>query len=355
MRGRLSVSTREISRGLAISAYTGSTGHEAASPHHAMVSDLIHDRLGSSRAKGTFKAYGSAWNSYLKICSRFDIIAEPVTESKLIAYVALAHEYGDILGKTIRDYTSAIAFRHRLLDENDPRGDGSMLRLVIDGCMRTDAENGYLKKVRLAISGDDLVRLIVSLDLTNFREARFAAYAVLSYFGGFRANELVESEAGLRCLWGDVNINPRSGATYILLLQRLSKGLPFGPTINIALPITSGRTCPLGVLTNYQGFFDKSKILPTMPLFMDTFGKAYTYKDALTDMRLYLRRIGLDGELYGTQSFRIGLATQAGKANIPDSILQLLGRWKSDCFKIYIKTDPSELADYARRLKGVGG
>ena len=79
LRGRLSVSTREISRGLAISAYTGSTGHEAASPHHAMVSDLIHDRLGSSRAKGTFKAYGSAWNSYLKICSKFDIIAEPVT------------------------------------------------------------------------------------------------------------------------------------------------------------------------------------------------------------------------------------------------------------------------------------
>ena len=92
-----------------------------------------------------------------------------------------------------------------------------------------------------------------------------------------------------------------------------------------------------------------------MPLFMDTFGKAYTYKDTLMDMRFYLRRIGLDGDLYGTQSFRIGLATQAGKANIPDSILQLLGRWKSDCFKIYIKTDPSELADYARRLKGVGG
>lgn len=320
-----------------------------------MVSSLIQDRLSSSRAKGTFKAYGSAWNSYLKICSKFDIISEPVTESKLIAYVALAHQHEDLLGKTIRDYTSAIAFRHRLMAEEDPRGDGSMLRLVIDGCMRADAENGYQKKVRLAISGDELVELISSLDLSNFREARFAAYAVLSYFGGFRANELVESEAGLRCFWRDVNINPRPGAKFITLLQRLSKALPYGPTINIALPITGGRTCPLGILTNYQSFFDKSKLNGNEPLFMDTFGKAYMYKEALADLRFYLRRIGMESDLYGTQSFRIGLATQAGKANIPDSILQLLGRWKSDCFKIYVKTDPAELAEYSRRLKGRGG
>ena len=37
-------------------------------------------------------------------------------------------------------------------------------------------------------------------------------------------------------------------------------------------------------------------------------------------------------------SFRIGAATAAATAHIPDHIIQLLGRWKSDSYKRYIRT-----------------
>ena len=37
-------------------------------------------------------------------------------------------------------------------------------------------------------------------------------------------------------------------------------------------------------------------------------------------------------------SFRIGAATAAAASQVPDHIIQLLGRWKSDCYKRYIRT-----------------
>ena len=38
-----------------------------------------------------------------------------------------------------------------------------------------------------------------------------------------------------------------------------------------------------------------------------------------------------------THSFRIGGASAAASAGIPDSVIQILGRWSSDAYKRYLR------------------
>jgi hypothetical protein len=319
-----------------------------------MVADLIYDRIDISRADGTMETYATGLNSYLKICAENQIRPYPVSEAKLVAYASLAHETHGILAETIRNYISGVVFHCKLNGIRDPRGDGSMLSLVLRGSKRLDHESGYEKRTRFGISGKQLALLFSKLDLSDFRAARFAAYASISYFGGFRANELVKTKAGIRCKWGDFNL--REGArdkSYFTLKQRDSKTKQFGPTYDITLVRTGKINCPFELLQNYRRFFDKDSIDENGPAFMDLEGHPYTFKAALKDVRFYLPFIGENGMHFGTHSFRIGLATEASIIELPDSAVKLLGRWDSNCFEIYMLTPPEKIAEFAARLSGV--
>ena len=46
---------------------------------------------------------------------------------------------------------------------------------------------------------------------------------------------------------------------------------------------------------------------------------------------------GYNSRHYSSHNFRIGAATAAALAGMPDHAIQLLGRWKSDTFKRYIR------------------
>ncbi len=320
-----------------------------------MVETIVFNRLKVSRAESTLSSYSSGWNSYLKICESSGMKPYPVCQSKLVTYSALAHEKLGLLADTVRNYTAAIAFHHRIRGLQDPREDGNLLSLMLDGCKRTDQQRGYQKRLRFGVDGTMLVNLIASLDLTDFRQARFAAYMSVSYFGGFRSNELVLTKSGLRCLWRDFKLpSAKSGLSYFILIQRISKMLQFGPAIDIPLPITGGKSCPLKMMTNYRSFFNPDLIHGDMPAFMNLDGSPYTYKQALGDIRTYLERIGIESKRFGTHSFRIGMATEAGRVNVPDHIIQMLGRWNSECYKRYIQTKPETIVQEIVKLRGQG-
>ena len=46
---------------------------------------------------------------------------------------------------------------------------------------------------------------------------------------------------------------------------------------------------------------------------------------------------GRDPRVYGGHSLRIGGATAAHAANVPPSLIRLMGRWSSDIYEIYCR------------------
>lgn len=73
------------------------------------------------------------------------------------------------------------------------------------------------------------------------------------------------------------------------------------------------------------------------PLFLLDTGQPLTREIVTSRLKLITKTAGLDGN-YSSHSFRIVAATMAARAGIPDHLIQVLGRWRSDAYKQYIQT-----------------
>lgn len=55
--------------------------------------------------------------------------------------------------------------------------------------------------------------------------------------------------------------------------------------------------------------------------------------------------VGLDSSNVSGHSMRKGFATSCSSAKVPDHVIQTIGRWSSDCYKLYIETPKSVIAN----------
>ena len=70
----------------------------------------------------------------------------------------------------------------------------------------------------------------------------------------------------------------------------------------------------------------------------------------VSEIRRALETAGLNPALYAGHSFRIGAATSAAAAGILAHMIQTLGRWSSDAFKLYIRASRDSLAQVSATL-----
>ena len=85
---------------------------------------------------------------------------------------------------------------------------------------------------------------------------------------------------------------------------------------------------------------------PRDPLLALPDGQPLTRNAFLDMLKVVLNRLGMDASNYAGHSFRIGAATSAAAAHVPDHVIKTLGRWSSDCYQRYIHTSPAVL-EYA--------
>ena len=86
------------------------------------------------------------------------------------------------------------------------------------------------------------------------------------------------------------------------------------------------------------------------PLFLTKEGQGLTRQSFSTLLDVVLADLQLQPCNYNTHSFRIGAATTAAQADIPDRCIKMLGRWKNDAYQKYIRTPPHELARLSQQL-----
>ena len=84
-------------------------------------------------------------------------------------------------------------------------------------------------------------------------------------------------------------------------------------------------------------------------LFLLENNQALTKQQLVTFVSHLLRLIGVDPTAYGTHSFRIGGATSASLAGLADYEIQMLGSWKSDCYKTYVRSPLNVLLQFPQR------
>ena len=110
--------------------------------------------------------------------------------------------------------------------------------------------------------------------------------------------------------------------------------------------LTKDVLCPVAGMLSYlacrppdEGFIFKFKD-----------GKPLSHDRLCCELGLALQEVGVNTSGYSGHSFRIGEATTAARAGLGDSLMQVLGRWKSTAFMEYIRTDVDTLKGTAKKL-----
>ncbi|XP_068672975.1 uncharacterized protein [Montipora foliosa] len=178
-----------------------------------------------------------------------------------------------------------------------------------------------------------------------------------------------------RLLTPDGNVLPASEGTLIYFASYLARTVRHS-TIKLYLTavrnllITAGYNDPLkgklllckvlrGIL-RYQGY-QRIRRLPVTPqirlairpvlhawLRPRDFSMIYLLRDST-------RVAGFPYKSLKGHSFRIGAASVAAAAGLPDWLIKVLGRWSSDCYQLYIRTPQSTLESVAPRMAAVSG
>ncbi|SOV01394.1 uncharacterized protein UDID_17647 [Ustilago sp. UG-2017a] len=117
-----------------------------------------------------------------------------------------------------------------------------------------------------------------------------------------------------------------------------SKTDPFGQGVDLVVPRTRSPVCPYAAL----------HVLCTgRPASAPLFGLGngftpFSRTRFLTVLRLLLTCLGLPASGYAGHSFQCGAASWASFVGAPDSVIQTLGRWSSECFRRYVDKPPAE-------------
>ena len=97
---------------------------------------------------------------------------------------------------------------------------------------------------------------------------------------------------------------------------------------------TDNDLCPVTALLAYLA------IRGSGPGFLFLFSdrRPLTKQRFIQRVRQALSAIGVDSSQYAGHSFRIGAATTASARGLSESTIQMLGRWQSSAYQLYIRT-----------------
>ena len=105
--------------------------------------------------------------------------------------------------------------------------------------------------------------------------------------------------------------------------------------------------CPVKALRKYVRGRQQP---PTAPLFMHADGSYLTAARLTATLRSLLGSLDYNADHYAGHSFRIGAATTAAAAGLPVCLIKTLGRWSSDCYQRYVRSDKEVFQSVSRAL-----
>ena len=283
----------------------------------------------NSLAINTRSTYSAGQLRFQSFCHSIQATCMPTSEATLILFATyLASE--KISHATIKVYLAAIRNTHvsaglhsHFHQQLTPR-----LQLILKGIKKTQAIS-QPAKTRLPITLNIMknIKSMLSSQPNSYLHIMIWAACCLAFFGFLRVSEFTvpgdnQFDESCHLSFNSISIDSRDNPNQLKVHIKQSKTDPFRRGVNIYLGATSDTICPVrGILPylvlrgNHPG-----------PLFIFKDGKGLTRHRFSTALNNILLQLNLDKQQYNTHSFRIGAATSARQANIPDSYIKMLGR-----------------------------
>ncbi len=195
------------------------------------------------------------------------------------------------------------------------------------------------RRGRLPLTVDVLVKIKPFFDFTLHEDRALWAILCVGVFALARIGELTPGKRSkLKVTVGSVSFKGTQGK--ILLVGTKTDRRREGITLNFFK--NDSVCCPITAMRAYlTGLRHSNK---DDPLFADTRGIAFSQTWVVTRMRKVLTLAGLEGEDYSGISLRRGGAQTLLRLHASDKVIMGMGRWRSTCFRRYLKVDEQEVA-----------
>jgi integrase len=130
----------------------------------------------------------------------------------------------------------------------------------------------------------------------------------------------------------------------------------FFPHAFLSSQIVCGATCsvPISCAGGRLQYLRHDERPANSPLFAAPGNLAFTREYLIRRLRTLALSAGLGAGVWNGHSFRRGAATWANLQGLPGDTIQLLGRWNSTAYKLYIDLAPEERIDLSRRFQSGG-
>ena len=244
-------------------------------------------------------------------------------------------------------YQQLFRSMHIDLGFSDPLVDCLQLQRLLRGIKRTQGSPG---SCRLPITDHHMMIIHNSLSFANPDHVMFWAASTLAYFGFLRSAEftvpsLSAFSPDFHLTVNDIAVDSHSSPSCLQLTIKASKTDPFRKGCYLYIGLGRPPLCALSAIMNYLPLRGQSP----GPLFLLSNGQPLSHTLLTHWLKDIFAAAGIQGS-FSSHSFRIGAATVAARMGVPDHLIQAVGRWNSDAYKLYIRTPAEALAQVSSLL-----
>lgn len=287
---------------------------------------------------------------YIRCMNTYNVPPFPAQQFKLCLFVAWRVFVKKVLFNTLRSNISAIRSYHvdigEMLDFSEMPGFQRTLR----GAKRF---LGISTDKRVAVTPVILSKLFRYLDRRSVHGALFRAAFSMAVFGLLRCSEFAwtgSDDPAKLLLRSSVSFAADDSGVKVNVSASKTDFFRKGCVIRIGCrcrPSSPDRICAVHELRNYMSLVHG---LPNEPLFRVD-GHILDRDMVVREILALCRKCGLDENVFKSQSFRKGGATALKNAGVPDSVIQVMGRWLSNAYRLYVQYSDEDVFKYSDMMK----
>ncbi|XP_048031305.1 formin-like protein 7 [Megalobrama amblycephala] len=299
----------------------------------------------------TLQSYLTAWKCFKSFHSTYSLPFPDFSLLNITSFISYLNSIKNLQASSIKGYLSGIQFFHKLIF-GSPSSEiaNSQTSMLIKGIQKTQPT---CPDARQPITLDILTRCITilrrgyhSINTAHTLDAMF----ILAFFGFLRCSELTITSnfnPKVHPTISDLSVLDDDTISYFIKQSKTDQTRKghFIYIFNLSSPIQ-----PYQSLLAYLHFRSSQAKFPSDPLFTDDSNHPITRFWFQKHLKAVLIQSGIPAANYSSHSFRIGAATTAAQKGLSQHQIQALGRWSSEAYKSYIRSNRFHIKEAQQTL-----
>ena len=314
-----------------------------------MIRELEHTRK-SAFAPSTWSNLRTQWKAYLEFCTLASLFPCPLSPLKLSLFAQ--HLSSKVKSPaTVANYLSGVRSLSLIAGGDPPPLSHPLIKYTLTGLKRIMK---HVPKRASPITPQILREVFHLLDFSNSLHCSFWSFCLLSFYLLTRKSNMVPTKQSafnptFQLCWSDI---VRSDQAAIVSLK-WSKTNQFS-TREIKIPLLANPNsclCPINALKLMARINGGVPSQSPFSYVHKGSTQILTYPVALSMLRTVIFATGRNGRLFSCHSLRRGGASFAYVSGLRDLDIQILGDWRSDCYKIYLQGSVQDRIRSAAKIR----